>query len=411
MKIRVLVLSLSMLSACAIADDQPMFKFSGYGTLGAAHSTNNEADYRTNYFQPDGSARNHNWDPNLDSKAGVQADAFLIGKILTATVQVQSARRYDHTYTPALEWANLKYQPVESFYLRAGRVVAPVFMNSENRNVGYTLTAIRPPADVYFINPMSRIDGLDTGYKFTLGPVMVNSQLAGGVYKDKLASTTSPNIETEIRAGLFNTTFEYEDTTVRIGAGRLRVTNDNSTIANYKASLAALSATYPSQIASLQESTSFDKQYVSIYGIGFNYDPGKWFILGEYAGRKGHTDTIQSAHGWYGLAGYRVGKFTPYAGYSQVRSTEDFDATVLPQTSVAAGLVNAVNADLRLKLEQSTTTAGVRYDFWKNLALKAQLEYIHKPAGANGTFYNYRSGFSSGARNVGLTSIALDFVF
>jgi len=411
MKVKILVLSLSLCALPTFAAD--LFKFSGYGTLGLAHSTSSEADYRSNYFQPDGSARSRNWDPNLDSKAGVQADVFLIPQMLTATVQVQAARRYDHNYTPALEWANLKLQPTADSYLRAGRIVAPMFMQSETRNVGYTMTSIRPPVDVYYINPISRLDGADAGYRFDVRGVTVNVQLAAGVYKDKIASASSISNRTDvdIKAGVFNSTAEYESLTLRAGFGRLKVTNDSLTVAAYKAGLASLAGTYPAEVASLQASTSFDNQYMNVYGIGFNYDPGHWFVLGEIAGRRGHTDMIQSAYGGYLQAGYRHGKWTPYAGYSQVRSTEDFDSTVMPSGTAAAAVINAVNADFRLKLEQRTVTVGMRYDVWKNIALKAQLDYIHKPAGASGTFFRYTPGFASGARDVAISSVAMDFVF
>jgi len=172
---------------------------------------------------------------------------------------------------------------------------------------------------------------------------------------------------------VFNSTAEYESLTLRAGFGRLKVTNDSLTVAAYKAGLASLAGTYPAEVASLQASTSFDNQYMNVYGIGFNYDPGHWFVLGEIAGRRGHTDMIQSAYGGYLQAGYRHGKWTPYAGYSQVRSTEDFDSTVMPSGTAAAAVINAVNADFRLKLEQRTVTVGMRYDVWKNIALKAQL--------------------------------------
>lgn len=411
MKVKILALSLSLLSLQSFAAD--IFKLSGYGTLGLAHSTSSEADYRSNYFQPDGSARSRNWDPNLDSKAGVQADVFLIPRMLTATVQVQVARRYDRNYTPALEWANLKFQPGENAYLRGGRIVAPMFMQSETRNVGYTMTSIRPPVDVYYINPISRLDGADVGYRFQIGEVTINTQLAAGVYKDKIASasTISNQTETDIKAGVFNSTAEYESLTLRAGFGRLKVTNDSLTVAAYKAGLASLAATYPAEVASLRASTGFDAQYMNVYGLGFNYDPGQWFVLGEIAGRRGHTDMIQSAYGWYLQGGYRYGKWTPFAGYSQVKSRQNFDQTVMPSGTAAAAVINAVNADFRLKLEQSTTSVGLRYDVWKNMALKTQLDYIHKPAGASGTFFRYTPGFANGARDVAISSVALDFIF
>ena len=47
----------------------------------------------------------------------------------------------------------------------------------------------------------------------------------------------------------------------------------------------------------------------SFFGIGGSYDPGKWFVIGEWG-----VISTDSAYGkraaWYASSGYRIGKFT-----------------------------------------------------------------------------------------------------
>ena len=77
-------------------------------------------------------------------------------KNLTGTAQIVTRRLSDYNSTrPYFEWANIKYQATRDLSVRAGRVVAPMFMISDSRMVGYAQTMVRPPEEVYFINPIT----------------------------------------------------------------------------------------------------------------------------------------------------------------------------------------------------------------------------------------------------------------
>jgi hypothetical protein len=57
--------------------------------------------------------------------------------------------------------------------------------------------------------------------------------------------------------------------------------------------------------------------------------------------------------------------------------------------------------------EQSTTSIGVRWDFYRSLALKAQIDRV-KPTTGNGLLINAQPGFN---RDVTVGAVAIDFVF
>ena len=395
----------------------PQFNFSGFGTLGAAHSNNREADFIGSIVQPVGSGRSKATSFGVDSKLGGQATASL-GNGLSGVLQVVADHRYDHTYRPEVEWANLKYDIDKHWYVRAGRVVAPVFMYSEQRNVGYSLTPAREPVDVYSLNPITHLDGLDVGTRYDVGGGVLFAQLTGG--RHKLRINPVPIFEMSGSAALLNSTYEIGAQTFRLGYGK------------YKLQLRALDPTsdfldmYESAVRESGPANGYGPDVantrlhdidVEIWGLGYAYDPGTWLVQGEFVSRKSPGNFVQDATAWYVLGGYRIGKFTPYASVSRLKSQES------PLRPVPAGLLGvglnsilipAVESQFQYYNEQQSMAVGVRYDFYRNVALKAQFERIHKPGTPSpnpGTFNIANSDFQVMTRNVNLFTLNLDFVF
>ena len=103
----------------------PMFSFSGFGTFGVVHSSEHQADYISNIFEPNGAGFTHSWSANIDSRIGAQLNANFTPQ-LSAVVQVISEQNYDKSYRPHIEWANIKYQFTPDFSVRAGRIVLTI---------------------------------------------------------------------------------------------------------------------------------------------------------------------------------------------------------------------------------------------------------------------------------------------
>lgn len=68
-------------------------------------------------------------------------------------------------------------------------------------------------------------------------------------------------------------------------------------------------------------------------------------------------------------------------------------------------------------MDQKTTTLGVRWDAMSNLAIKAQLDRITKPADSNGMFFvpdpasTTAQNFLNSKRAVNVMTLSVDFVF
>jgi hypothetical protein len=157
----------------------PGVSFSGYGTLGVAHSDNDHADYIADAFHPNGPGFSRSWSGDVDSRLGGQVTAAFTPN-LSAVLQVTLQQRYDNTYRPMVEWANVKYQATSDFSVRAGRVVLPVFMVTDSRLVGYANAWVRPPVEVYSLIPVTSSDGVDASYRMHWGDATNTIQVTLG---------------------------------------------------------------------------------------------------------------------------------------------------------------------------------------------------------------------------------------
>ncbi len=425
--------------------------FSGFGTLGVTHSDNRLADFSSSILQPNGAGMSKATSFGLDTKAGVQA-AAPIGKDLTATVQVVADHRGDNTYAPRFEWANLKYQATQNTYVRVGRVVAPVFMVSEYRNVGYAQTAVRMPFDVYGLNPITHIDGGELGTRFELVGGTLSLQLSAGRQKESKPMPDpggSALIQPKGSAKSGNLTYEHGSSIFRLGLTKSKVDAQSEYLDQVDSMFEPVAQLGGMSVGALlgHPQNTIESRHsieVKLFDIGYAYDSGNWLGQAEWVSSKGGGNMFLGTEAWYALAGYRWGKFTPYASYSELRSWPPRGVTGQPKAAVpawAAGTpfesqlaqaafgINSTDASMGMAQQQHTISLGVRYDFYKNLALKAQFDQIKKlgstgapnkglftipaiimPATPNASSNLYPE-FAVTDNTVNLITLTIDFVF
>jgi hypothetical protein len=140
-------------------------------------------------------------------------------------------------------------------------------------------------------------------------------------------------------------------------------------------------------------------------------------VRGEW-GRVDNRSVLGQNTGWYASGGYRLRKrFTPQITYARVKAdgpTSDPGLTLsaLPPSlaGLAAGLNAALNSQLGPRAVQETVSIGGRWDFWKNTALKLQLDHSRHGDGSAGTLTNLQPAFQRGG-TVNVFSATIDFVF
>jgi hypothetical protein len=102
--------------------------------------------------------------------------------------------------------------------------------------------------------------------------------------------------------------------------------------------------------------------------------------------------------------------------YAQARakkfSDPGLDLSAVPSGSVgiAAALNAAVNAILADKNASERISLGTRWDVFRSVDLKLQLDHIRGQTGSNAGLTNVQAGFRTG-RTVDLISASIDVVF
>jgi hypothetical protein len=400
-----LVLGLGGGAGALASDAGPSWSFSGFGTLGVVHSSEKNADFTSSVLKRHGAGRTHSWSPNVDSRLGAQLD--LSQGRWSAVLQVISEQRLDGSYRPELEWANVKYQLTPDLALRAGRIALPMFLSADYRKVGYTVPWVRPPAEVYGTLPIANSDGVDVTWRWSAGAVRNATQVHYGrtdldLNDSKDASARDMvGLSHSLEAGAFSARASVIHAKVRLGIG----TEMFSALRQFGPQGTALAERYEA-----------DNVRATVYGVGFSYDPGHWFVTAE-TGRIRTDSFIGKTRALYGSVGYRHGPFTPYLAFARVRSDEPIEVPALSlhglpprQQAALAGLRAGLDALLRTIPVQRTVTAGLRWDLVDDFALKLQYDRVTPQGGSRGTLINTNGAFNSGD-TAHVASIALDFVF
>jgi hypothetical protein len=402
----VAILAWSGAGACA-EGDLP-FDLNAFGTLGVAHSSEDQADYTRNVLVPSGAGGTHGWSPKIDSVMAGQVSGHFSSR-LSALVQVVFEQRADDSFDPRLEWANLKYAITPDLSVAVGRIVSPILLFTDTRRVSYSLAWIRPPQEVYELYPVTNSDGVNLLWRSRLGEATHTLELAYGNSDTKYSRAGQSGRARATRQMFLRSTLERGAATVSVGISPSRLT-----LPAFEPLFDAYRQFGPAGEA-IADRYSADHRAARFLGAGVNYDPGRWFVIAEWAQEK-VRGVIGSHSGWYASSGWRFGSLTPYAIWGQTRplqhrSDPGVDPNSVPPESAA--VVGALNAQLNALLanvpEQSSLSVGARWDFMTNLCLKVQYDHVDFARGNSGTLTRFKPGFRPGG-STNVLGLSMSFV-
>lgn len=406
-----------MLSCCAalagepvtvanVDEDAPRWTFGGFGTLGVARSNGDQADFTANYLSPGAVGYSRQWSATVDSRAGVQAGMHF-NRGWSAVVQLVVERTLRNGYAPAVEWAYVQYRATPDLSLRAGRITLPLFLAGDYRKAGYALPWVRPPVELYGAIPLSSSDGADLSYRWQTGAANHVTQFFYG--RTDIPATPDVRAQAHGLTGVSHT--------ATAGALTLRASVLRADLSvDLARPLFDGLRQFDGQGEALADQYALDPKHAYVATLGFNYDPGRWFAMGEIARMNAHS-YLGDKTAAYLSAGYRYRDLTPYVIYAVSRpnvpnSVAGLDLAGQPAQRMAAGaqLNGGLNQLLAAIARQNTVSAGARWDFHAGYALKLQYDRILPQYGSSGTFINVQPGFRAG-QPVSLFSAAVDFVF
>ena len=410
------LLTLPLALSSAYAQDTsaaPTVTVSGFGTAALTFTDTDKAEFaRPN--QPAGAGKTPR--TGVDSNFGVQANVG-INAWLSATAQGLVRKDAEDDYGAELAWAFVKAKVSANRSVRVGRMGLPVFRISDYRNVGYANTMLRPPSEMYAQVPINSIDGIDATWQQNVGDTTLSAQLAFGRTRNRISTTGGAPLHVDITAiTALNLVAERGPLTLRLGRADATLNlQDSASLNTLLGSLRATGAGYRiAQLAPLADNLSLSKKKASFTSAGLGLDWNNVLVQAEYAKRK--TDSyVNDTNSWYLMAGYRIGKVLPYYSHADTKSVghvtntvpaacpAGYPAACTPTLQALSAGVNTLNTPIN----QSTDTIGVRWDLYRSVALKVQIDRV-RPTGNAGMLLRAAPGFT-GPVTVG--AVALDFVF
>lgn len=376
----------------------------GFGTVAAARSTDGRAEVARDRLQPRGVS--DRWSGRTDSDFGLQAN-YLASDTFEAVVQAVSRYNDRGNFAPELSEALLKYDPNPYVSVRGGRVGTDFFMHGDSRLIGYSQLTVRPNIDYFSSLAVAYLDGADVQATVPLGEALLRAKGYYGRLAEKLPfAGGSLNLRGSRALGAY---LDYQEGAWQWRGGMAKINFRHplpEPVADLQASLRGTAVASAQQAADALELQGSDARY---YSLGMTYDRGPLLVQAMLGRLRYESKAIQGQDAALFLAGYRVGEVKPYVGYSRVRSHATGLSSGLPDTGAGA----EINASLASLLaashaDQHTYSAGLRWDFRRDMALKVQADVVR---GKPDSVYTFRRTASGWDGKTHVLTFVLDFVF
>ncbi|THF65368.1 hypothetical protein [Pseudothauera rhizosphaerae] len=393
-----LVAALGAVLPAQLRAEAPDFHLSGFATVGALVTDRSDVwAYRSGFNKP---GRNR-LDFGTDTLVGVQG-SLRVGQASDFTVQAVSSETPHGDYDPRIAWAFWRYNVNAALTLRAGRLRAPFFMLSDSLNVNYAYPWVRPPQEVYGLNPFSEIDGADLLLRVPAGALELELKPYFGNGRIDLADDSRATLR-DVRGINVALSGVHLSAHLSHGEGRLHVKWGDD---GYRAVAAGLTqaggalAGVPAQLAG-------DEGRARFSSAGLQWDDGRHLVIAEAVQRRVNR-YVNSAQAWQLTVGQRSGSFTHFLTLARQRQDRPVARADIADPALAAGFA----AFLASRNEaQRSVTVGTRWDFARNAAFKAQLSRARIDRDAWGSFFPGDPRQPPGGHRVHVLSLSLDVVF
>lgn len=398
---------LVLTSPAGLAGDAPTdagavlerLRLSGFGTAGWSWSSARDADY-VGTQQPDGPGRTGETSGSLDSNFGLQLDARL-GDTVSASLQVLSEYRPEGDWTPQLSVASLRWTPAPALAIRAGRFQSSTFLATDYRYVRFANIWLRPPREVYGVQPTNRLDGADLSWQRPLGEGrLLLRGGAGEVVSGAVATESGKSDEIRYRGAFLRAEWEGGPWLVSGSVTHNRVSfAPSGPVGRALDSLAALD---PEAAAA----AVVDERPNTALALGVAYDSPTWVLQAEWA-RAWNKSILIDRSGAYALAGHRFGRLLPYLMAAERWTHGQKIHSAVPAAEALLRLLYANQHS-----DQRSLTLGLNIELRERLMLKLGHEWIAPTAGGTGLQGNIWRDYSRTAPSPRrLLSINLDGVF
>ena len=398
-----------LLAAAGLLRSQDAFSFRGFGTLAAARSSTDEAEYIRDVSQPRGVTRSP--DLGLDSRLGVQVNLRLGGS-WEAVAQGISRRRWDDTFRPELTWAFLKWEASEGITLRGGRLGFDVYLLADTRDVGYAHLWVRPPGEYFGGIPITSFDGADLVARRSMAGGLTSLKIFGGKAVGRIPTFAGESFDLSASPLMgFHLDHHQDRWGFRLAASQLKFRREfGSLVDQLLAGLRdPLVATASPEAPGLAEELALTDKWIRYVSLGVEGNLGGIQLQAGLSDARSQTPTLPRSVAGYLHMGHRLGAWTPYLLVAKVRTRTETRRTGLPSgppfEALSAGVAALLDAN---RNRQQSVALGLRWDLARNLCLKGQVDLLRDEEGANLLWWRPAPTWNGHAT---VATLALDFVF
>ncbi|MBI3380457.1 MAG: hypothetical protein HY019_00495 [Aquabacterium sp.] len=352
---------------------------SGFGTLGYAVSGQ---PYNYQRFIDEGGTFKR------DTVLGGQLDAKFSAE-WSATVQAKVAPSLnnDEDWSLTASWAFVSWRPGNDWLLRLGKQRVPMYLNSENMDVGQTYDFARLPFEMYGISPSNDFKGLyvsrtwmpDLG-ETTLDVFHGEADLKARAHLRDAGAIFMPVCTTITGAVL---TLKQDSSTWRVGLHHTVTRRRDGQDFPSHYPLSALAPLYRVDNAMPgSEPVGYTSSIVNdVITLGGDIEMApNWRLVSELARNiQMRTENGANTAGGYVAVLHKMGALTPYVSYARLRSmgvsvqnADNLNAAHIPGDPYGLNYTQRAASDAIMVYDQDTLALGASYALTAQSKLKAE---------------------------------------
>jgi hypothetical protein len=222
------------------------------------------------------------------------------------------------SYSLKADWLFLTYRPNDEIRFRIGRQITPIFLYSEQYDVGYTYIWSRLPYEVYGPMPVKQFTGASVICSKNFGAFQVSGEAFGGGADFEVHSESSVSTPVSTYTAQGN---NVKGLVLDVQADDFRFRAAYSGSVHSKLFVTLVSPAYGQTLgispASPTVTTSYDLGAVDAFTLGASYDTKKLMLIAEGIRISNPNSPLGSSTSLYGTVGYHILPIlTPYITYA-----------------------------------------------------------------------------------------------
>ena len=328
-----------------------------------------------------------------DSKYGVNLRTQLSEDIEGAAQLLANGR--DGNFDMEAEWAYVSYALSDSLRLRIGKLNLQTFLLSDYIEVGFLYPWVRPPEEVYGLNPMRNFPGVELMHTSRFGQSTLTSQFFIGSSQVNI----SPSTRFKAVNGFgINFQLDAPNYSLRLGGITPVVELVQSASGNFTGG-------------------SFDEEdRMYMVTAGYSFDLSGFISYGEYISVTAEDETgriFPDQTGYYMTFGYQYNSWLPFVTFASNGGESNYAPSLLDPSSTVTTAADGYQPNPLVL--QDSISFGLRYDVNDYAAVKFEVKTIDPtldPALGSNAF---NAGWSMGPNQTddkySVASIAYDMIF